>query len=84
MEIVIDKESKSLGCDISKYQGKVDFFKMKKAGISFVIIRAGYGTTEDPNFKAYIDGASKAGLLIGVYWFIYANGGDKAKDNANK
>ena len=84
MEIVIDKESKSLGCDISKYQGKVDFFKMKKAGISFVIIRAGYGTTEDPNFKTYIDGATKAGLLIGAYWFIYANGKTKAIDNANK
>lgn len=84
MKIVIDRESKMLGCDISKYQGKVDFFKMKKAGISFVIIRAGYGTTEDPYFKAYIDGATKAGLLIGVYWFIYANNRNKAIANAEK
>lgn len=84
MKIILDKESKLLGCDISKYQGKVDFFKMKKAGISFVIIRAGYGTTEDPRFKSYIDGATKAGISIGAYWFIYANGVNRAVDNANK
>ena len=29
------------GCDISYYQGDVDFAKMKKAGIKAVIIRAG-------------------------------------------
>lgn len=83
-KVVLDKNNKQLGCDISKYQGKVDFFKMKKAGVKFVIIRAGYGTTEDPYFKAYVDGASKAGLLIGVYWFMYGGSVAKAMDNAKK
>lgn len=35
------------GCDISYWQGSVDFAKMYKAGIRFVIIRAGYGTKAD-------------------------------------
>lgn len=83
-KLVLDATNEQLGCDISKYQGKVDFFKMKKAGIKFVIIRAGYGTTEDPYFKTYVDGASKAGLLIGVYWFMYGGSVAKAMDNAKK
>ena len=84
IKLVFDKDNEQLGCDISRYQGKVDFFKMKKAGIKFVIIRAGYGTTEDPNFKTYIDGALKAGLLVGVYWFMYGGTVAKAISNAKK
>lgn len=83
-KVVLDKDNEQLGCDISKYQGKVDFFKMKKAGIKFVIIRAGYGTTKDPYFESYVDCASKAGLLVGVYWFMYGGSVAKAMDNAKK
>lgn len=31
------------GIDVSQWQGTIDFRKVKNAGISFVIIRAGYG-----------------------------------------
>lgn len=82
MRMILDRNSKLLGCDISKWQGKVDFFKMKKAGIQFVILRAGCGTSIDKNFKSYIDGAKKAGLHIGVYWFLYASNIATSIDNA--
>lgn len=73
------------GCDISYYQGKVDFKKMYAAGIRFVIIRAGYGkTTVDKNFVTYINEAVKAGLLVGVYWFIYAKNDNDIAVNALK
>lgn len=72
------------GCDISYYQGDVDFVAMKKAGIKAVIIRAGYGTTVDKRFISYINGAIKAGLAIGVYWFIYAGSSTRVKQNAQK
>lgn len=72
------------GTDISKWQGAVDFVKMKQMGIEFVIIRAGYGETEDKMFTAYINAALMAGLAVGVYWFIYAKDGDGAKKNADK
>lgn len=72
------------GCDISYYQGDVDFAKMKKAGIKAVIIRAGYGITIDKNFVSYINGAIKAGIAIGVYWFIYASDSARCKLNATK
>ena len=72
------------GTDISKWQGSVDFVKMKQMGVEFVIIRAGYGETEDPMFTAYINAALMAGLAVGVYWFLYASENAGAKKNANK
>ena len=39
------------GIDVSRYQGQIDFNAVKKAGIEFVIIQAGYGnsvTQKDP------------------------------------
>lgn len=72
------------GCDISYYQGDVDFTAMKKAGIKAVIIRAGYGTTIDKRFVSYINAAIRAGIAIGVYWFIYAVNTAGAINNAKK
>lgn len=71
-------------CDISYYQGNVDFETMKRAGIKAVIIRAGYGTTTDKRFVSYINAAVKAGIAVGVYWFIYAKDITGAKNNAKK
>lgn len=69
--------------DISYYQNKVDFDKVKKAGIDGVIIRAGYGKGNiDKKFVDHIEAAIKAGLHIGVYWFSYAYSVDMAKNEA--
>ena len=40
------------GCDISVYQGTVDFAKMKAAGVNFVILKATQGNYWDSKFKA--------------------------------
>ncbi len=73
------------GCDISYYQGDVDFAAMKASGIEAVIIRAGYGTTTDKRFISYINAAIRAGFAIGVYWFIYADSNmASAEGNARK
>ena len=66
------------GIDVSKWQGDVDWDKVKAAGVEFVIIRAGYrgsktgALVEDPNFLKNIRGASKADLKVGVYFFTQA------------
>ncbi|HPT77738.1 MAG TPA: GH25 family lysozyme, partial [Candidatus Atribacteria bacterium] len=31
------------GIDVSSWQGKIDWSKVKKAGIEFAILRAGFG-----------------------------------------
>lgn len=71
-------------CDISYWQGNVDFNKMYVAGIRIVIIRAGYGTTQDKNFVSYINGALAAGIAVGIYWFMYALNAQEAVANARK
>ena len=60
------------GLDVSKWNGNIDFDEIKKAGIDFIIIRAGYGTTVDKKFKRNIEGAIKHDFLVGIYWFSYA------------
>ena len=63
------------GIDVSKHNGTIDWFKVKKAGIDFVIIRAGYGkvaSQKDPKFEENYLNAKRAGLHVGVYWYSYA------------
>ena len=66
------------GIDVSKWQGDIDWDKVKADGVEFVMIRAGYrgsktgALVEDPNFLANIRGAKRAGLKVGVYFFTQA------------
>lgn len=76
----------SRGVDISKYQPNVDFNKVKAAGYSFVIIKAGHGKYEtqiDPYFEKHYAAAKKAGLQVGAYWYAYAKTVDDAKKEAD-
>lgn len=75
------------GIDISSHQGIVDFDKVKAAGYSFVIIKAGQGMTEMSTFKTnpqYLNmqRAEKAGLDWGAYWWSDAVTVDEAKQEA--
>uniref|UniRef100_UPI004055A782 glycoside hydrolase family 25 protein n=1 Tax=Acetatifactor sp. TaxID=1872090 RepID=UPI004055A782 len=78
-----------VGTDVSKYQDYIDFVKLKKAGIDFVMIRVGargYGTGQlvlDEYFLDNIKRASDAGLEIGVYFFSQAITVEEAVEEAN-
>lgn len=78
-----------VGTDISKYQDYVDFVKLKKAGVDFVMLRVGargYGSGQlvlDEYFTDNIKRASDAGLEIGVYFFSQAISADEAIEEAN-
>ena len=59
------------GIDISKWQGNIDFSKVKSE-VDFVILREGYRKTVDPKFFEYVKGCRENGILIhGVYHFLY-------------
>lgn len=66
-----------IGIDVSKYQGNIDFQKVKDAGCHFVILRMaiynngkfGIDTKFEDNYKK----AKAAGLLIGVYYYSVDN-----------
>ena len=59
--------------DVSDWQEKIDFSKVKSDGIDSVIIRAGYGRGNvDDYFRENIENAIENGMNIGIYWFSYA------------
>ena len=66
------------GIDVSAFQGKIDWKKVKESGIDFAIIRLGYRgyesgkLVEDDYAKANLKGASEAGLKVGAYFFSQA------------
>ena len=84
-KVVKNSNKYILGLDVSKWNGTIDWKAVKKAGIQFVIIRAGYGTGYvDPYFKRNIEAAIENNLLIGVYWFSYSHTFQGAKLEAEK
>ena len=71
-----------IGLDISKWQGNVDYTKLKKQGVEFVMLKLG-GQVEiggefkvDPKFYDNIDSAINNG--VGVYFYSYAKSSEEA------
>ncbi len=74
------------GIDVSKYQGDINFKKVKDAGVQFAIIRIGYGQYEsqkDEKFEANYEGFRNQGIPVGVYLYSYAKSVNDAKKEAN-
>lgn len=76
------------GIDVSKWQGVIDWEKVKDAGVEFAIIRIGYRTqvdgtiTEDPYAKYNLQQAQKHGIKLGAYFFSTAVSEKEAKEEA--
>lgn len=71
------------GIDISVWQGKVDFAKVKNAGIQFVILREGYRQATDGKFIEYVQGCRDNDIpIVGVYHFLYSISEDEARAEA--
>ncbi|WP_302487655.1 GH25 family lysozyme [uncultured Ruminococcus sp.] len=76
------KVEKARCVDLSEWNGDIDFNKVKKSGVTCVILRAGYGkddNQEDEKFNEYYAKAKTAGLNVGAYWYSYATTIDAAK-----
>lgn len=65
------------GIDVSKWNGTIDWQKVKESGVEFAMIRTGYGiyseSQVDKKFYNNIEGAQKVGLDVGVYHYSYAS-----------
>ena len=78
-----------LGCDVSKWQGNIDWNKAKSEGINYTIIRVAYrGRTngkiyDDPCYEANIKNALEAGIQVGVYFYSEAITTAEAVEEAN-
>ena len=77
-----------VGIDVSKWQGDIDFKKVKEAGVEFAMIRVGIQKglngeyNLDTKFKDNIEGFTKEGIPVGVYFFSYADSKEEAKKQA--
>lgn len=61
------------GCDVSFWQGKVNYPLMKSRGVEFVILKAAHGLKVSDWFSENWTAAKEAGLLRGAYqWFLPA------------
>ena len=77
------------GIDVSKFQGDIDWKKVKNDGVEFAIIRCGYRgyetgkMVEDEKFEANIRGCNEVGLDAGVYFFTEAISEKEAREEAD-
>lgn len=74
------------GIDVSKHQGKIDWNKVKEAGIGFAILRVGYGdnvvTQDDDRFRENANACTALGIPFGAYIYSYATSVEHAKSEA--
>ena len=80
-------QGKSNGIDVSKWQGKIDWNQVKKDQIDFAFMRIGYRGEngviyKDDNADYNIQQASKAGVLVGVYFYSTALNQQEAIEEA--
>ena len=85
----MSNNSGTMGIDVSKWNGSIDWNAVKNSGVSYVIIRCGYrgsstgALIEDPKFASNIKGAKAAGLKVGVYFFSQAVNEAEAVEEAS-
>ena len=74
------------GIDVSEFQGKIDWEKVKNDGIEFAILRCGYGmdfsNQDDVEYERNANECEKLGIPYGVYLMSYANTVEKARSEA--
>lgn len=64
------------GIDVSRYQGNIDWNKVKNAGVQAAMIKSGGGDDgiyEDSRLCANYDGAKAVGIPVGAYFFFNPN-----------
>ena len=79
----------SLGIDVSKWQGIIDFQKVRESGIDFVMVRVGYRTAKDGRIEAdenaayNLQKAGEAGIFLGAYFYSSAITVEEAREEAD-
>jgi len=78
------------GIDVSKWQGKIDWAKVKADGIDFAMIKMGGRSTGadgelyvDSYFERNIQGALANGIQVGIYFFSQAVTDQEAREEAS-
>lgn len=70
------------GIDVSKWNGDIDWSKVKKAGVEFVLISCGTSQSSIDSFEKNYKGAKNNGIMVGVYRYSYAKTEESAVKEA--
>ncbi len=70
------------GVDVSSWQGKVDWQKVRNDGKTFAILRIGTTKGKDTYFEENYKNAKSAGLNVGCYFYTYATTAEGALQDA--
>lgn len=79
----------TIGIDVAKYQGTIDWKKVAESGVDFAMVRVGYRElitgkiVADSNAKYNMQEATKHGIKIGAYFFSTAITREEAIEEAN-
>ena len=79
----------TLGIDVSRYQGTIDWEKAAADGVDFAMIRVGYRTLDtgvilpDSTAQYNMQEAQKYGVKLGAYFFSTAITPEEAAEEAN-
>ncbi len=88
-ERVQEQQRVTIGIDVSRYQGTIDWSQVAETGIDFAMIRVGYRSSEedreiyaDTNARYNMQEAQAAGVQVGVYFFSTASTEEEAREEA--
>lgn len=72
-----------VGMDFSEHNGPLPWGRLAKAGLSFAILRLGWGREHlDGRFYENVNGAWDHGIPLGVYYYSYALAPEEAAREA--
>ena len=86
---VAETNQVTIGIDVARYQGTIDWSQVAASGIDFAMVRVGYRADAsreicaDTNAKYNMQEAQKNGIKVGVYFFSTATTADEARAEAD-
>lgn len=84
-----ETEAVTMGIDVARYQGTIDWQQVAEADVEFAFVRVGYRgmkdgqIKEDPNGRYNLQEAAKADIPLGVYFFSTAVSEEEAREEAD-
>ena len=82
-------ETVTMGIDVARYQGTIDWQEVSNGDVDFAVVRIGYRGMEDgllmadPNGRYNLQEAAKAEIPLGVYFFSTAVTEEEAREEAD-
>ena len=86
---VAETDQVTIGIDVARYQGTIDWAQVAASGIDFAMVRVGYRAdtsreiVADPNAQYNMQEAQKNGIKVGAYFFSTAVTTEEAKAEAD-